>query len=154
MAGKIDARLAELGIELPPPADSIGMYVPFVRTGNQVWITQGPVRGGELRYQGKIGREFTLEEGQACARMVMLNVLTFLREACGGDLDRVTRAVRLLGLLNTTEDFSEHTQVMNGASALLIDVFGEAGRHARLVGGCWSLPSDLAVEIEAVFEVR
>lgn len=154
MAGRIEARLTELGITLPPPARALGSYVPYVRTGNQVWITQGPILGDELHFEGKLGREFGVEEGRACARMVILNVITCLRQACGGDLDRVVRAIRCVGVMNATDDFTQHSQVMNGASDLLVEIFGEKGRHARLAYGCSSLPADLAVDIEAIFEVE
>ena len=102
---------------------------------------------------GRLGRDLTLEQGQAAARLVMLNLLVQLRAACDGDFDRVRRCVRLGGFVNSTPEFNQQTLVMNGASDLLIAILGERGRHARFVVGCSNLPFDLAVEIEGMFEV-
>ena len=153
MTGRVEARLKELGHALPPLAASVGLYVPTVRTGNQIWCVQGPLWGDELRYVGRVGRDFSLAEAQDCARLVCLNILAQLRHACDGDLDRIVRCIRLGGFVNATPDFNEHTQVMNAASELTIAVFGERGRHTRFAVGCSSLPFDLAVEIEGIFEV-
>ena len=153
MCGRVEARLKELGHELPPLAASVGLYLPTVRTGNQIWCVQGPLWGNELRYVGRVGRDFTLAQAQDCARLVCLNILAQVRLACDGDLDRVVRCIRLGGFVNSTPEFEEHTQVMNAASELTIAAFGERGRHARFAVGCSSLPFGLAVEIEGVFEV-
>jgi enamine deaminase RidA (YjgF/YER057c/UK114 family) len=150
----LEQRLRELGLELPPGARSVGNYLPYVRSGNLVISVQGPLWGDELRFQGRLGRDFTLEQGQDAARLVMLNLLVQLRAACDGDLDRVRRCVRLGGFVNSTPDFNQQTLVMNGASDLIIAILGERGRHARFVVGCSSLPFDLAVEIEGMFEVE
>jgi enamine deaminase RidA (YjgF/YER057c/UK114 family) len=153
--GRIAARLKELGIELPEPSVPRANYVPWVRTGNQVWIAgQVPFDRGELRYVGKLGRDFSVEEGQACARLVVLNVLAHLARACDGDLDRVVRVVKLNGFVNCMPEFGDQPKVMNGASDLLAEIFGEAGRHARAAVGVASLPFGVAVEIDGVFEVR
>jgi enamine deaminase RidA (YjgF/YER057c/UK114 family) len=149
----VEQRLRELGLELPPVARAVGNYLPYVRAGNLVISVQGPLWGDELRFQGRLGRDFTLEQGQAAARLVMLNLLVQLRDACDGDLDRVRRCVRLGGFVNTTAEFNQQTLVMNGASDLIIAILGERGRHARFVVGCSNLPFDLAVEIEGIFEV-
>ena len=149
----IDKRLEELGITLPPPARSVGHYVPYTRAGNIVISVQGPLWGDELRYQGRLGETFTLEDGQEAARLVMLNLLCQVREACGGDLDRMRQCMRLGGFVNSTPDFNQQTLIMNAASDLLIEIFGDRGRHARFVVGCSSLPFDLAVEIEGIFEI-
>ncbi len=149
----VEQRLRDLGLELPPGARSVGNYLPFVRAGNLVISVQGPLWGDELRFQGRLGRDFTLEQGQAAARLVMLNLLVQLRDACEGDLDRVRRCVRLGGFVNSTAEFNQQTLVMNGASDLIIAVLGERGRHARFVVGCSNLPFDLAVEIEGIFEI-
>ena len=153
MAGVVDNRLQELGIELPAPARSVGKYVGFVHTGNQVWSVQGPLVGEDLAHQGRLGADFTLEQGQAAARQVLLNLLSQVRIACDGDLDRVVRCVRLGGFVNSTPEFNEHTAVMNGASDLIVEILGDAGRHTRFAVGCASLPYDLSVEIEGIFEV-
>lgn len=154
MNGVIDQRLSALGIDLPPPARAVGKYASHVRTGNLVWCVQGPLIGDELAFQGKLGVSFTLAEGEAAARQVALNLLTQLKSACDGDLDRVTRCVRLGGFINSAAGFNQHTQVMNAASDLFLDVFGEVGRGARFAVGCNELPYDLAVEIEGIFEVQ
>lgn len=147
-------RLKELGHELPRPATSVGKYLGHQVTGNQFWCVQGPVDGDELRWQGRIGKDYGLEEARACARFVMLNILAQLEIATAGDMARIARAVRLGGYFCTTDDFADHTLVMNAASDLLHDVLGERGRHARFVAGCYSLPFRLAIEIEAVFELQ
>jgi enamine deaminase RidA (YjgF/YER057c/UK114 family) len=147
-------RLTELGHALPRPATSVGKYLGHRITGNQLWCVQGPVDGDELRWQGRLGKDYDLEQARACARFVMLNILAQVDIATAGDMDRIARAVRLGGYFCTTEDYSEHTLVMNPASDLLHDVLGERGRHARFVAGCYSLPFRLAIEIEAVFELK
>jgi enamine deaminase RidA (YjgF/YER057c/UK114 family) len=152
--GKIAARLRELGIELPPAARSVGNYLPFTRAGSIVFSVQGPLWGDELRFQGRLGREFTLEQGQQAARLVALNLVAQANSACGGDLDRVRQWLRLGGFVNSTDDFNQQTLVMNAASDLLISIFGDRGRHARFVVGCSNLPFDLAVEIEGIFEIE
>jgi len=155
MAGRTDARLKALGLELPPPARSVGRYAPYVRTGQLIWCVQGPLEGDSLAYQGKVGRDYDLEQARACARLVCLNLLTQVNAACGGDLDRVRRCVRLGGFINSAPGFNRQTEVMNGASDLLLEIFGEErGRHARFAVGASELPYDLAVEIEGVFEVE
>ena len=155
MFGRIDTRLKELGLELPRPAKPAANYVPTVRTGNLVYVAgQVPMVDGIFKYQGKLGQDFSTEEGKACARLVALNVLAQLKEACGGDLDRVQRAVKLNGFVNCVPEFAEQPHVINGASELLIEVFGENGRHARSAVGTASLPFGVAVEIDGVFEVE
>ena len=151
----IEQRLAELGIELPNPSSPGANYVPFVRTGNLVFITgQLSQWNGERRFIGKLGREFGIDEGQQAARLCALNLIAHLKTAVDGDLDRVTRCVRVAGFVNSTPDFLGHSQVINGASNVFVDVFGEVGRHARMAVGVAALPYDVAVEVEAIFEVR
>jgi len=155
MAGRIDGRLKELGIELPTPSTPGANYVPFVRTGDLVFLTgQLSQWNGERRFIGKLGREFGVEEGQQAARLCALNLVAHLRTAVEGDLDRVRRCVRIAGFVNSTPDFLAHSQVVNGASDLFVQVFGDAGRHARMAVGVAALPYDVAVEVEGVFEVR
>lgn len=154
MTGKIEARLKEIGVELPAPAAPAGTYVPYVVTGNLVFISgQGPVGAEGIEYQGKLGGEHDIDAGKAAARLTMMNVLAQLKAACGGDLDRVTRCVKLLGFVNATPDFDQQPAVINGASDLLVEVFGEAGRHARSAVAAPSLPFQITVEIEAIFEI-
>ena len=154
MAGVIERRLAELGVVLPPPAAAVASYVPWTRTGNQVWIAgQGPFQDGALHYNGRVGETVTLEEAVACARIVGLNILAQVKDALGGDLDRVTRCIKLGGFVNCTADFTDQPKVINGASDLMVEVFGDAGRHARFAVGAPVLPMNTSVEIDAIFEV-
>ena len=132
MTGAIDSRLAELGIELPEAPLPAANYVPWVVTGNLVFIAgQVPYKDGKLSHVGKLGDAFTVEDGQACARIVAINILAQLKAACGGDLDRVTRCVKLGGFVNSTPDFTDQPKVVNGASNLIVDIFGDRGKHAR-----------------------
>ncbi len=154
MTGTIEARLGELHIELPQAAAAAANYVPYVITGNLVFIAgQVPFWNGELTYLGKVGRDFSLEEGQAAARRVGLNIIAQVKAACGGDLDRVVRCVKLGGFVNCPADFTEQPAVINGASDLMVAVFGDHGRHARFAVGANILPMDVAVEIDAIFEI-
>ncbi|MEQ8664335.1 MAG: RidA family protein [Rhodospirillales bacterium] len=154
MTGKIDARLAELDVVLPTPAVPVASYVPFVRTGNLVIVSgQVTLDNGEVRFVGKLGDDFGVDEGYQAARLCAVNLLAQLRAACDGDLDRVTRVVRLGGFVNATPDFKDHPKVINGASDLMKEVFGDAGQHARAAVGCVSLPLGVAVEVEGMFEI-
>lgn len=154
MPGRIEARLKELGLELPTASTPGANYVPFVRSGALVFLTgQLSQWNGERRFVGKLGREWGVEEGREAARLCALNLIAHLRTAAGGDLDRVRRCVRLAGFVNSTPDFLAQSQVINGASDLFVDVFGDAGRHARTTIGVPALPADAAVEVEGMFEI-
>lgn len=154
MAGKIDARLKELGITIPEGVAPAGNYVPAVRSGNLVFVAgQIPLEGGKPQFIGKLGREFKVEDGQKAARLCAINIISQLRAALGGDLDKVKRIVRVGGFVNAVPDFTDQPQVINGASDLLVQIFGEAGKHARAAVGVSSLPRGVAVEVEAVAEV-
>lgn len=154
MPGRIEKRLKELSLELPVPSAPGANYVPFVRSGALVFLTgQLSQWNGERRFVGKLGREWSVEEGRQAARLCALNLIAHLKTAAGGDLDRVRRCVRIAGFVNSMPDFLAQSQVINGASDLLVDVFGEAGRHARMAVGVAALPYDVAVEVEGVFEV-
>ena len=154
MAGTIDARLAALGIELPQPAAPVANYVPFTVSGNLV-VVSGQICqwNGELRFVGKLGAGVGIADGQQAARLCALNVLAHLRVACGGDLDRVRRVLRLGGFVNCTPDFTDMPRVINGASDLMVEVFGDKGRHARAAVGVSSLPGGVAAEVEAIVEL-
>jgi len=153
--GLIDKRLAELGIVLPTPAQPVATYVPWVKTGNLVYISgQGAMKDGKLQYTGKVGDTLSIEDAIASARLTGINIISHLRDACGGDLDRVKRVVKLLGLVNCTPTFGEHPKVINGASDLMVEVFGDKGRHARSAVGAPSLPFGLSVEVEAIVEIE
>lgn len=154
MAGRIDARLKELAIELTDPATPAANYVPYVVTGNLVFISgQVPVDATGLPFRGKVGDTISQEDAVKAARLCGLNILAALRQACDGNLDRVTRCVKLGGFVNGTPDFDQHPAVINGCSDLMVDVFGNAGKHARFALGASNLPFDVAVEIDAVFEI-
>lgn len=154
MAGRIEARLAELGVTLPTAMAPIANYVPFAVAGKLVVVSgQVPAQDGKIAVTGKVGDGLSIDEGKAAARLCLLNVLTHLRTACGGDLDRVKRVVRLGGFVASPPGFTQHALVMNGASDLAVEVFGEAGRHARTTIGVPALPADAAVEVEGMFEI-
>jgi enamine deaminase RidA (YjgF/YER057c/UK114 family) len=151
----IEERMMQRNIELPKPSSPGANYVPFVQSGNLVFITgQLSQWNGERRFIGKLGREFGIEEGQQAARLCALNLVAHLQTAVDGDLERVVRCVRIAGFVNSEPDFTAQSQVMNGASDVMIEIFGDAGRHARMAVGVVALPYDVAVEVEAVFEVR
>lgn len=155
MSSNIDKRLAELGITLPPPGAPGGNYVPFVVVGELAFMAGQVAReAGKMKYTGKVGRDLSVEEGAAAARLCAINLLAQLKAACGGDLDRVERCVRLGGFVNSPPDFFEHPKVVNGASDLMVEVFGERGQHARTAVGVSALPMDSAVEVEAVFLLK
>ena len=154
MAGKIEARLKELGVTLPTPMAPIANYVPYVITGDLVVISgQVPAVDGKIAITGRITQGVSIEQGQAAARQCFINVLAQLKVACGGDLDRVQQVVRLGGFIAAPPEFTGHAQVMNGASDLAVAVFGDAGRHARTTVGVPSLPANAAVEVEAMFRI-
>ena len=153
MAGRIDARLKGLGIDLPAPAGPAGTYVPYVVTGNLVFISgQGPVGAKGIEFQGKLGKDHDIEAGKVAARLTVINVLAQLKAACGGDLDRVRRCVKLLGFVNATPDFDQLPAVINGASDLLLEIFGERGKHSRIAVGVAALPLNATVEISLIVE--
>ena len=149
-----EARLSELGIELPPVGSSAGLYVPAVRTGNLVFLSgQGPTAADGSVALGKVGRDLDVDEAKEAARVTGINLLAALRAEIGS-LDNVTRIVKLLGMVNCAPGFNNTPGVINGCSELLLEVFGDdVGRHARSAVGMAELPFDIAVEIELVVEV-
>ena len=150
---QVEAKLAAMQLELPSPPAPVANYVRCVRTGNLIFVSgHGPTRDGAYLFQGKVGAERTVEEGYEAATLVMLNCLSTLKQELG-DLDRVTRVVKLLGMVNCTPDVGDHPGVINGASDLLVAVYGERGRHARSAVGMGSLPGGITVEIEMIVEV-
>ena len=150
-----EARLKELGIELPPPAAPAGLYAPCVQVGPLVFVSgQIPVREGEPVRHGKLGDSVSVDEGAALARQCAIQALAIVREHVGS-LDNVRRVVRVGGFVASGKDFIEHPRVINGASQLLIDVFGEEmGRHARVAVGLAELPAGVPVEVEFLFEIN
>ena len=146
-----DARITELGIDLPAPVKPIATYVRFVQTDNLLFISgTGPSGSAPT---GKLGSDLTIEQGYAVAREVGLQIIATVKDALG-TLDRVTRVVKVLGMVNSAPDFGDQPKVINGCSDLLVEVFGEAGRHTRSAVGFVALPGQIAVEIEATFEVK
>lgn len=155
MTGRIETRMREAGIELPEPSLPGANYVPFVREGDLIFITgQLSQWNGERKFIGKLGQEFGLEAGREAARLAALNVIAHLRVAVEGDLDRVTRCVRIAIYVNSDPAFHEQSQVANGASDLFLEIFGEAGRHTRMAIGVAALPYNVAAEVEGVFSLR
>jgi enamine deaminase RidA (YjgF/YER057c/UK114 family) len=153
MGGRIEEHLKAKGIELPNASTPAANYVPFTRTGNLVYVSgQVSQWNGERKFIGKLGAEFGVPEGQQAARLCALNLVAHVRAAAGGDLDRV-RLLRLTGYVNCTPDFTQQPQVVNGASDAMVEVFGEAGKHARSAVGVASLPGGVAVEVEGIFEI-
>lgn len=154
MTGTVEQNLAAQGITLPAPKAPVANYVPFVRTGNLLFVS-GQVcfdADGKLIAKGKLGGGVSLEDGTAAARGCGINLLAQVKAAVG-DLDKVVRVVRLGGFINSAPDFVDGPKVLNGASDLMVAVFGDKGRHARTTVGVASLPSDAAVEVEGVFEI-
>lgn len=151
---KIDARLQELGLTLPAAAAPAANYVPYVQTGNLVFVSgQITLQDGALQFVGRVGDDFTTEEAYNAAKLCGLNLIAQVKAACGGNLDRVKRVVRLGGFVNCTADFTDQPKVINGASDLMAEVFGDAGKHARAAVGVNTLPLGVAVEVEGVFEI-
>ena len=149
-----ESRLAELGITLPDAPAPAANYVPYVINGSTVFISGQISVGPDGLVKGKLGDTFTVEEGQAAARLCAINLIAQLKSACNGDLSRVKRVIRLGGFVNCTADFTDQPAVVNGASDLMVDVFGDIGRHARAAVGSSSLPLGVAVEVDGIFEVE
>ncbi|MCE6968500.1 RidA family protein [Cereibacter sphaeroides] len=150
----IEARLTELGVTLPEAPAPAANYVPFVVTGNLVHVSGQISQGPEGLIKGKLGADMDLEAGAAAARACAISLLAQLRRACEGDLSRLVRVVKLVGFVNSTADFTDQPKVINGASDFLVAALGDAGRHARSAVSAASLPFGVAVEIEAIFEIR
>jgi enamine deaminase RidA (YjgF/YER057c/UK114 family) len=147
---QIEKRLEELGLTLPTAATPVATYVRYVQTGNLLYVSgTGPTKDQPA---GKLGAELTIEEGYEVAKNVGLSIISTVKEALG-DLDRVKRVVKLLGMVNSTPDFADQPKVINGCSDLFVEVFGEAGRHARSAVGFVALPGQIPVEIEVIFEI-
>ncbi len=154
MAGSVEKKLAELGVSLPTPASPVANYVPFVRSGNTLVVSGQLCFGadGKLVTKGQLGGGVSIEDGQKAARACAINLLAQLKAALG-DLDKVTRVVRLGGFINSAPGFTDGPKVMNGASDLMVEAFGDKGRHARSTVGVAALPADAAVEVEGLFEI-
>ena len=154
MSDPISRRLQELNLRLPPAAPPAASYLPWLHSGNLVFISgQLPMDDGKILFTGKVGADLDIDQGKEAARLCALNALAQLREAVGGDFATVRRCVRLGGFVNAPADFDRHPAVINGASELMQEVMGEAGRHARIAVGVANLPFHAAVELEALFEL-
>jgi enamine deaminase RidA (YjgF/YER057c/UK114 family) len=153
MAGRIDARLAQLGITLPEAATPQANYIPYTISGNLVFVSGQIANTPNGVLTGKLGQELDVARGREAARACGLNVLAHLKAACGGDLDRVARCLKVGGFVNGTSTFTEPPQVVNGCSDLFVEVFGDKGRHARFAIAVSCLPRNSAVEVDAVFEI-
>ena len=155
MTETISARVQALGLELPKAGAPAANYVPFVITGNLVFLAGQICQwNGERRFVGKVGGEISAEDGVKAAELCGLNILAWIKEVVGDDFDRVTRLVRLGGFVNSVPDFVEQPRIVNGCSDLMVKVFGDKGRHARTAVGTNVLPFNVAVEVEAIFEIR
>src|ERR1700689_4682696 len=153
MAMRIEDRLKELDITLPTPPSPVASYVPYVVSGSLVYISgQITLAPDGLKYVGTVGKEISLDDAKAAARLCAINVLAQAKAACGGDLDRIKRCVKVTAFVNAVPGFAQHPEVANGASDLFVEVLGDAGKHARAAVGAGSLPRNVATEVEAVFE--
>ncbi|OHC73290.1 MAG: hypothetical protein A3G18_11890 [Rhodospirillales bacterium RIFCSPLOWO2_12_FULL_58_28] len=152
----IKTRLKELGIDLPQAASPVANYAPYVKTGALIFISgQITIENGELKYLGRLGENINVEQGYQAAHLCAKNLIAQAEHACDGDLDRITRVVKLTGFVNCTPDFTDHPKVINGASDLMVEVFGpKIGPHARAAVGCASLPRGVSVEVDGLFEMR
>ena len=154
MAGAVEARLKALDLVLPEVAAGLANYGPFLHLDGQLFVSgQLPMQDGQVAVAGKLGADLTLEQGEAAARLCLLNVLAQAKAALR-DLDRIVQCLRLNGYINTSSDFVDHSKVINGASNLIVEIMGEKGRHTRIAVGCASLPLGAAVEIDAIFAIE
>jgi len=150
-----DKRLHELGITLPPAAAPVANYVGYTVSGNLVFVSgQLPFEDGKVAVQGRVGAGLAVEDGYRAGRLCALNLLAHLRAACGGSLNKVSRVLRLGGFVCVAPDFVDAPKCVNGASDLMVEVFGDAGRHARFAVGVATLPANAAVEVDATFEIK
>jgi enamine deaminase RidA (YjgF/YER057c/UK114 family) len=151
----IEQRLSDLGITLPVPAKPVANYVGWARTGNLVFTAgQVTLKDGKFEYIGKLGKDFSVEEGYKAARLCATNIIAQLKDACDGDLTRVKRIVKVVGFVNGVPEFADQPKVINGASDLMVEVFADRGKHARSAVGAGSLPLGVAVEVEAIAEIE
>lgn len=154
MSDTIETKLAELNITLPTPAAAVASYLPYVISGNQLFISgQLPMQDGAVAFTGKLGKDVDLETGQQAALLCAINILAQAKAAVGGDWSKIKRIVRLGGFVQSADDFFDQAKVMNGASDFMQSVLGEDGRHARAAVGTNALPLNAAVEVDAIIEL-
>lgn len=149
----IEAKLESMGVILPDAPAPAANYVPFVRVGNIVYVS-GQISKDDALITGKLGADMDVAAGAAAARVCAINLLAQVKAACGGEIDKLVRVIKLTGFVNSTADFTDQPQVINGASDFLVEALGEAGRHSRSAVSAASLPLGVAVEIEGIFEVQ
>lgn len=150
-----DDKIKELGLQLPPASKPIANYVKYVRTGNLIFLAgHGPTKADGTNITGKVGKDLTIEQGYEAAKITALSLIATLKDALAGDLSKVKRIVKVNGYVNCLPDFTEQPKVINGCSDLLVQIFGEKGKHARAAMGMVALPMNIAVEIEMVVEVE
>jgi enamine deaminase RidA (YjgF/YER057c/UK114 family) len=154
MSGTIEAKLAEMGIELPEAPAPAANYVPYVISGDLVFVSGQIPKNDDGMILGRLGDTMSIEDGQEAAKACAIALLAQVKAACGGDLDRLAKVVKLGGFVNATADFTDHPSVINGASDFIGDLLGDVGAHARAAVGCSSLPLGVAVEIEGIFQIR
>lgn len=153
MSGSFEARLAEMGVTLGEATAPAANYVPFVQVGEVLFVSgQVSIENGEM-ITGRLGADLSVEEGAAAARVCAINLLAQVKAACGGDLDRLVRVVKLTGFVNSTPDFGDQPKVINGCSDFLVEALGDAGRHSRSAVSAGALPFNVAVEIEGIFQI-
>ena len=151
----LSQKLKEFSINLPEVSLPAANYVPCVISGTTLFVSgQLPMEQGKPQFIGKVGREFTIEQGQECAKLCTINVLAHVSKVLGGDLSRIKRLIRLGVFVNAPDDFTDHPKVANGASDLMVNLMGEAGKHARFAVGVSGLPFGVAVEVDATFELH
>ena len=153
MSGKFETKLNELGITLPEAPAPAANYVPYVVVGDMVYVSGQISVGPDGLIKGKLGENMSTEDGAAAARVCAINLLAQVKAACGGDLDRLVKVVKLTGFVNSTADYTEQPQVVNGASDLMANALGEAGKHARAAVSAAALPLGVAVEVEGIFQI-
>jgi enamine deaminase RidA (YjgF/YER057c/UK114 family) len=154
MSGKIDEKLKSLGVTLPEVVPPVANYVPFTISGNTLYISGQLPGAGPALVKGTLGKDMSTEQGRDAAKLCAISILAQAKAALKGDLDRVARCLRLGGFVASTPDFTDHPKVVNGASDLIVEVFGDAGKHARAAVGVSALPLGAAVEVDAIFEIR
>lgn len=150
----ISARLSDLGVTLPDAPAPAANYVPYVQTGTTLFVSGQISSGPDGMIIGKLGDDMSLEDGAAAAKSCAISLLAQVKAACGGDIDRLVRVVKLTGFVNSTQDFTDQPKVINGCSDFLAEALGDAGRHARSAVSAPSLPFGVAVEIEGIFEIK
>jgi enamine deaminase RidA (YjgF/YER057c/UK114 family) len=150
----IETRLAELGVTLPDAPAPAANYVPFVIAGDIVYVSGQVPIGPDGMIKGKLGADMDVDGGAAAAKICAISLLAQLKAACGGDIDRLVRVVKLVGFVNSTADFGDQPKVINGASDFMVEALGDAGRHARSAVSAASLPFGVAVEIEGIFQIK